>query len=109
MIVDDSPGMRAVMKALLAERTPEFSECGDGEEAVALYAVERPDWVLMDIRMPRMDGLRAMRHIRENFPQAKFIVVTDYDDPDIRAEAHSLGATGYVLKENLRSLTQMIP
>ena len=96
------------MKTLLAGRTSEFSECGDGEEAVALYAAERPDWVLMDIRMPRMDGLKAACQIRADFPQAKIVFVTDYDDPDLRAEARSLGAIAYVLKENLRSLVHLI-
>jgi len=106
MIVDDSSGMRAMMKALLAGRSARLTECGDGEEAVAMYAAELPDWVLMDIRMPRLDGLSAMRRIREGFPQAKFIVVTDYDDPDLRAEAQSLGAVGFVLKENLTGLPE---
>lgn len=108
MIVDDSPGMRAIMRSLLREHSAEFSECDDGEEAIALYAAERPDWVLMDIRMPRLDGLGAMRRILEDHPKARFIVVTDYDDQDIRAEASALGVKGYVLKDNLGVLPALM-
>ena len=96
------------MRALLREHPVEFFECGDGEEAVALYAVERPDWVLMDIRMPRLDGLGAIRRIRADHPRSRFIIVTDYDDQDLRAKAAALGAEGYVLKDNLAPLPALL-
>jgi len=108
LIVDDSPGMRSIMKTLLAGQAVSFSECGDGEDAVTLYGAELPDWVLMDIRMPRLDGLGAMRMIRQQHPGAKVVIVTDYDDPDLRAEARALGAAAYVLKEDLKRLQQII-
>ena len=108
LIVDDSPGMRDVIKILLSGRPMTFSECADGMEALERYAAERPDWVLMDIRMPRVDGLTATRQITEGFPEARVIVVTDYDDHDLRAEARSAGASAYILKEDLSELPGLI-
>ena len=96
------------MKTLLDGQAVRFAECGDGEDAVRLYGAELPDWVLMDIRMPRLDGFGAMRMIRQQHPGARVIIVTDYDDPDLRAEARALGAVAYVLKEDLKRLQQII-
>ena len=61
----------------------------------------QPDIVLMDVRMPRMDGLAATRQIREFHPGARVVIVTDYDDEDLRKAAMEAGARGYVLKQNL--------
>ena len=58
MIVDDNVEMRALVRSLLSDGAYEFVECASGEEAVARFAVERPDWTIMDVVMPGMDGLR---------------------------------------------------
>jgi DNA-binding NarL/FixJ family response regulator len=104
MIVEDNPGIRETIKEFLAGRVSGFCECSDGSAALAMYSAQRPDWVLMDIRMKDMDGIAATRAIKTAFPTARVVIVTNYDDPSLRAEAHEAGAAGYVLKDDLSPL-----
>jgi two-component system response regulator DegU len=83
-------------------------ECSDGEEAVQEYAKFRPAYVLMDVKMPGMDGLAAAKEILAKFPDARIIMVSNFDDPELRNEARRNGAVGYVLKERLFELKEMI-
>ena len=62
----------------------------------------------MDVRMPRMDGLTATRQIRQFHPSARIVMVTDYDDEDLRSAASEAGACGYALKQNLTELPGMV-
>lgn len=101
LIVDDSEPMRQIIKILIAHVAAEIHERGDGREALAAYSAYRPDWVLMDIAMPYVDGITATREITGAFPTANVLIVTDYDDADLRTAAKEAGARGYVLKENL--------
>jgi DNA-binding NarL/FixJ family response regulator len=73
-------------------------EAANGEEAVTLVENESPDIVLLDIRMPEMDGLEAARKIRDRFPSVGVIMLTAYDDRQFVVEAVRAGARGYVLK-----------
>ena len=84
----------------------ELIECGDGAEA----APERhqPDWVLMDIEMQKKDGLTATREICAAYPDARVVIVTHYGDAAFRHAADRAGACGYVLKENLFELRNML-
>ena len=86
----------------------EIQECTDGWDALGAYEKHRPDVVLMDVRMTRMDGLTATRQIRSSYPTARIILVTDYDDDDLRAAAVKAGACNYVLKEELASLSEIV-
>lgn len=79
----------------------EICECVDGQEAVSAYNLQKPDLVLMDIRMDGVDGIQATRQIKAADPDAKIIIVTDYDDDALRQAAMRAGAAGYALKENL--------
>jgi DNA-binding NarL/FixJ family response regulator len=72
------------------------SEASNGREAVQIVADEQPDVVLMDVRMPIMDGLEATRHIKERWPQIKVIILTMY--PTNEAEALAAGADRFLLK-----------
>ena len=74
-------------------------EATNGREAVELCRSLRPELVLMDIRMPEMDGLEATRAIKEELPTTSVLVVTTYENPDYLLEAVEAGAAGYVLKE----------
>lgn len=71
----------------------------DGEEAVALVAEHAPDVVLMDLRMPRCDGVEATRRIRTNFPGTQVVVLTTFDDDDSLFPALRAGARGYLTKD----------
>jgi len=101
LIVEDSEAMRRLIRKVICALTDQCYECSDGREALATYAQHRPDWVLMDIEMKTMDGITATKQIRADFPEAKIVIVTNYDDPDLREAARAAGACGYVLKENL--------
>jgi CheY-like chemotaxis protein len=110
MIVDDNAPMRQVIRAVIESFSSDrdFVECVDGTEAVDAYTRLLPAWVLMDIRMPQMDGLAATKAIRSHDPGARIILVTTFDDPDFRRESAALGATAYVLKERLADLIDIM-
>jgi DNA-binding NarL/FixJ family response regulator len=107
LIVDDSAQMRRCIKDSLAA-TAEAMECRDGQEAIAAFAKYQPDWVLMDIEMKPVDGFAAARQIRADWPKARIIFVTSYDQPRFREAASQLKVEGYVLKDNLEQITQIV-
>lgn len=108
LIVDDSPAMRRTIKSLLADCVQEFYECSDGGEALAAYSRNRPDWVLMDVRMKYVNGIQATEQLKALFPEAKVVIVTDYDDPKLREAAYRAGACHYVLKRRLFDVCQIL-
>jgi CheY-like chemotaxis protein len=104
MIVDDNAEIRDVIKQLLGKSDVEFCECASGAEAIESYGQFIPDWVLMDIQMRGVDGLTATKKIKTDHPEAKILIVTNYNDSQFREEAKLLGTNGYILKENLLEL-----
>jgi len=104
LIVEDNPAVRHVIRSVVETVADEIRECANGAEALAAYAAERPDFVLMDIEMEAMDGITATRHLMVADPSARVIIVTDHDQPDLREAAHEAGASGYVVKDNLLDL-----
>jgi CheY-like chemotaxis protein len=108
LIVDDSPQFRGLMRTVLAGLADEVNECANGDEAVAAYAAQRPDWVLMDLRMSRMGGLEATRRLLAADRTARVLIVTDYDDVHWRAAAAEAGACGYVLKEHVLEVRRLL-
>ena len=108
LIVEDSAPMRRMIKSLIADLATELYECSDGAEARAAYRKHRPDWVLMDIQMGEMDGLEATREIIAAFPEARILIVTNYDDDELRKAARSAGASDYVLKDNLIDVRRVL-
>ncbi|WDL52067.1 response regulator [Xanthomonas campestris] len=104
LVVDDHPLLRDGLSAMLgAERDMQVvGEAEDGEQAVDYYTRLRPDVVLMDLQMPRVDGVQAIQRIRQLDPMAKVIVLTTHTG-DVRAvRALQAGACGYLLKSALR-------
>lgn len=100
LLVDDQRLMREGLRTLL-ELEPDLQVVGEaatGEEAVALYAEVQPDVVLMDVRMPGMDGVEATRRIHQRQPQARIIILTTFDDDEYIFEGLRAGARGYLLK-----------
>jgi DNA-binding NarL/FixJ family response regulator len=105
LVVDDHPVVRSGLAGMLAveEDVEVVGEAGDGEEAVARVAALAPDVVLMDLRMPRLDGAGATARIVGAHPATRVLVLTTFDtDADI-VRAVEAGATGYLLKDTPRA------
>ena len=101
LLADDQALVRGGFRMILDSR-PEFEvvgEAADGHEAVAMTAELRPDVVLMDIRMPGMDGLEATRRIVSSLSSTRIVVVTTYDADDSVFAALRAGASGFLLKD----------
>jgi CheY-like chemotaxis protein len=108
LIVDDNAAVRRLIADVVMPLGCEIRECADGAEALAAYHSQRPDLVLMDIRMDGMDGIEATRRIIAADPTAKIVIVTDYDDEEFRQTAIQEGACGYALKDNLLDLVRLM-
>ena len=110
VIADDQALVRAGLATLLGAE-PDIEVVGiasDGLEVVELAHELRPDLVCMDIRMPGRDGITATRQIRAAFPDARIVIVSNYDSDELRAAATTAGACGYVVKENLIELRSLL-
>lgn len=100
LIADDSALTREAL-ARLIERVPDFQlvgEAADGDEAIRAVRSLRPDLVLMDLAMPRCDGLLATRVIKREFPEVRVVILTVLDQPEEFWEAIRSGAQGYLVK-----------
>ena len=103
ILVDDHRLARESLQDMLADESDVevVGEASNGREALALCANLRPDLVLMDVRMPKMDGLAATREIKQMFPRIAVMVVTMHENTDYLLEALKAGAAGYILKDAL--------
>jgi CheY-like chemotaxis protein len=108
LIVDDSAKMRRYIRSTIGDLAVEIFEGGDGIQAVDLYTRHQPDWLVIDIAMPNLDGIEATRRIRQTCPEARIVVLTVFNDPDLRDAAHEAGAAAYVLKEDLLDLRRIL-
>lgn len=105
LLVDDHPVFRDGLRQLL-DSTGEFTvvaEAGDGLEALACAGRHQVDVVLMDLHLPRMDGVAAIGRLHEIAPEAKVLVLTTYDTEDSVLPAIEAGAVGYLLKDTSRA------
>jgi DNA-binding NarL/FixJ family response regulator len=104
LVTDDHPVVRAGLSGMLSGE-PDFEVVGEaqnGKEAVTFVGELKPDVVLMDLRMPEMDGVTAIEHIKSSYPGVHILVLTTYEsDADI-LRAIETGATGYLLKDTPR-------
>jgi DNA-binding NarL/FixJ family response regulator len=101
MLVDDQRLMRDGLRTLM-ELEPDIeviAEAQNGEQACTIYAEKKPNVVLMDIRMPVMDGVEATRQILKSWPEALIIILTTFDDDHFVFEGLRAGALGYLLKD----------
>jgi DNA-binding NarL/FixJ family response regulator len=101
LIVDDQALFREGLRTLLSVQ-PDFKvvgEAANGEEALRQAVINRPDVILMDLRMPLMDGVTATRRLRETLSNCKVIVLTTFDDDELVFDGLRAGAVGYLLKD----------
>lgn len=108
LIVDDNPGFRKLLRSWLAHFAETVAECEDGEVAQAAYQAQHPDLTLMDIALPGVNGLVALRRILARHPAAKVVVLTSYDDEELRRAAFDSGAAAYVIKDELEKLQPIV-
>ena len=101
LLVDDHAVLRTGVASIINQERDlhVVAEAGNGVEAIAAYELHHPDVTLLDLRMPVMEGVEAVRRIRELDPRARVIVLTTYDTDDEIARALSAGAKAYLLKD----------
>jgi DNA-binding NarL/FixJ family response regulator len=102
--VDDHPMLREGIAAVLASEDDMIlvAEASNGREALEQFRIHRPDVTLMDVQMPEVNGIDAILKIREEFPDARIIVLTTYGGDAQAARAFKAGASGYLLKNMVR-------
>ncbi len=101
MLADDQKILSEGIKSVL-ETCPDIEVCGiafDGLQAVEMAKTLKPDVILMDVRMPEMNGVAATRRIKESNPEIKIIILTTFDDSDYILSGINNGASGYLLKD----------
>jgi len=100
VLVDDQALFREGLRILLAQHDglEIVAEAANGEQAIAAARLHVPHIMLMDLRMPRLNGVEATRQIRQEMPEVRVIVLTTFEDDDEVYEAMAAGATGYLLK-----------
>lgn len=108
LIVEDNPTVRKLIRRAISHLVQDIHECEDGVDALKSYSEYLPDLVFMDIRMPRMDGLTATKQILSVYPHARIVIVTDYDEENLRYAALEAGAKGYAVKDNLTRLEAFV-
>ncbi len=101
LIVDDQELLRESLKIVLSvhEDIKVVGLAGDGFEALEILKREQVDIILMDIRMPRMDGVYCTKMVKEKYPEVKIVILTTFDDDEFVFSALKYGASGYLLKD----------
>ncbi len=101
LVVDDIPIIRSTVARIVTKQKPDLQpvvQASTGEEAINLTRIHQPDIILMDIKMPRLDGLEAVSAIRSEYPTAKIIMLTAFEEFTYAQQALKLGAVDYLLK-----------
>ena len=99
-IVEDDEGIRSSLANMLSRSADcrPVCTCGDAETALIELPAHKPDVVLMDINLPRMDGIECVRRLKDQLPATQFVMLTVYGDSDRLFRSLMAGATGYLLK-----------
>lgn len=101
ILADDHPVVRDGLAAIVNQQADMMvvAEAGDGEEAIALYETHHPDVMVLDLRMPKLDGVAVVQHVLEHHPKARLLIMTTYDGDEDIFRSLSQGAKGYILKD----------
>jgi two-component system, NarL family, response regulator len=101
ILADDHPVVRDGLAAIVNQQTDMevVAEAGDGEEAIRLYEQHRPDVMVLDLRMPRRDGVAVVQQVLQDYPKARLLIMTTYDGDEDIFQSLSHGAKGYLLKD----------
>jgi DNA-binding NarL/FixJ family response regulator len=108
LIVEDDEPMRRALRCMVADLVGEVHECANSEDAMTAYAALLPDWVVLDLANGGRGGFAATQQLMAAYPDARIIVVGNYDDDDLRQAAVSAGAIGYVVTENMYDVRALV-
>ncbi len=108
LIVEDNIEVRQMIRLFIADIFDEIKDIEKGEDAFKTYSKFQPDWVLMDFQMQELNGIEATKQIIAKYPDAKIIMVTSHNDKLLREQATKAGVKGFILKENLEVLRDII-
>ena len=108
LIADDNAEMRGLLRRLCATIATEIRDCADGREAIQAFIEFQPDWTLMDLAMPGVDGLTAIRRILSIHPGARVVILTQHRGAEYEQAAREAGACAFVPKEDLQPLLAML-
>jgi DNA-binding NarL/FixJ family response regulator len=105
LLVDDFPAVRSGLRTMLEGRVDweVIGEAGDGEQGLAQAQRHQPDIAVVDISMPKMNGLTLTREIRRLLPEVEVLIVTDHDSRQMLKAAQEAGARGYIVKSQVGS------
>jgi DNA-binding NarL/FixJ family response regulator len=105
LTVDDHPLLRQGIAAVIQGEKDMLivGEAANGREAIEMFRRQRPDVTLMDLQMPDLNGIDAIAAIRQEYPQARIIVLTTYEGDALARRALKAGVTGYILKDMIRT------
>ena len=101
ILADDHPVVRDGLAAMVNQQ-PDMevvAEAGDGEAAIALHDEHQPDVMVLDLRMPKLDGVAVVQKVLEKYPKARILIMTTYDGDEDIFQSLSQGAKGYILKD----------
>jgi len=108
LLIDDEADVQYSFQRIFDTPEIELTTASSGEEALRIIPKLKPDLVLMDVRMSEVDGIQAAKQITAADPAARILIVTDYDDTELRHASMRAGACGYVLKDNLLELVPLL-
>ena len=108
LIVDDHAAMRGTLRLIFEGQLVTLVEAATGEEAIRLFTAERPDWVIMDVRMPGMGGIKATKAIRQLDRTARIVLISQFAESEHHDLALQAGAVEFVDKEHLSTLPRII-
>jgi len=108
LIVDDHAGVRTMIRDLVSLPGDTVCECATGDDAVRVAREFAPDAVTMDVRLPGLGGFAATRAIRALVPSARVVIVSTYDQPELRFAAQTAGAADYLAKDHLENLRSVL-
>ncbi len=98
LVVDDQYGIRLLLQEVFSKENIHIFQASNGKQALEIIKAEKPDLILLDMKMPGMDGLELLRRLRKFNTQAKVIMMTAYGELDMVAEASRLGALTHFTK-----------
>ena len=98
LIVDDQPGIRLLLVELFRRENFETEVASNGLEALQCVEHQLPDCVLLDMKMPGMDGIEVLKKLKNNYPELPIFIMTAYDESELTEEALEIGAVKYFAK-----------